>query len=65
MCRFFFTRVNTFSVVQNNKPVTDAINKLSKRNKAKSISTFDFSTLYTYLQLPHNKLLTHDYLLFS
>ena len=53
-CRFF-TGVNTFWVVQNNKPVTDAVNKLNKRNKAKSISTFDFSTLYT--KLPHNKLL--------
>ena len=41
--------------MQNNKPVTDAVNKLNKRNKAKSISTFDFSTLYT--KLPHNKLL--------
>ena len=42
--------------MQNIKPVTDAVNKLNKRNKAKSISTFDFSTLYT--KLPHNKLLT-------
>ena len=53
-CRFF-TGVNTFWVVQNNKPVTDAVNKLNKRNKAKYISTFDFPTLYT--KLPHNKLL--------
>lgn len=53
-CRFF-TGVNTFWVVQNNRPVIDAMMKLNKRNKAKSISTFDFSTLYT--KLPHNKLL--------
>ena len=53
-CRFF-SGVNTFWVVQNNKPITDAINKLNERNKANSISTFDFSTLYT--KLPHNKLL--------
>ena len=39
-CRFF-TGVNTFWVMQNNKPVTDAVNKLNKRNKTKSISTFD------------------------
>ena len=53
-CRFF-SGVNTFWVVQNNKQITDAINKLNERNKANSISTFDFSTLYT--KLPHNKLL--------
>ena len=53
-CRFF-SGVNTFWVVQNNKPITDAINKLNERNIANSISTFDFSTLYT--KLPHNKLL--------
>ena len=52
-CRFF-TGVNTFWVVQSNKPVTVAINKLNTRNRAKSISTFDFSTLYT--KLPHKKL---------
>ena len=51
----FFTGVNSFWVVQSNKPVFKAINKLNKRNKAKSITTFDFSTLYT--KLPHNKLL--------
>ena len=51
----FFTGVNSFWVVQSNKPVFEAINRLNKRNKAKSITTFDFSTLYT--KLPHNKLL--------
>ena len=54
MCRFF-TVINTFWVVQNNKPVIDAINGLNRRRKATSFSTFDFSTLYT--NLPHNKLL--------
>ena len=53
-CRFF-TGVNTFWVVQNNKPVTDAMNELNKQRKATSVSTFDFSTFYT--KLPHNKLL--------
>ena len=53
-CRFFLG-ANTFWVVQNNKLITDAINKLNERNKANSISTFDLSTLYT--KLPHNKLL--------
>ena len=53
-CRFF-TGVNTFWVVQNNKPVIDGMNGLNKRKKAISVSNFDFSTLYT--KLPHNKLL--------
>ena len=53
-CRFF-TGVNTSWVVQNNKPITDAMNGLNKRTKATAVSTFDFSTLYT--KLPRNKLL--------
>ena len=51
----FFTGVNTFWAVQNNKPVIDAMNGLNKRRKATSVSTFDFSTFFT--KLPHNKLL--------
>ena len=51
----FFTGVNTFWVVQNNKPVIGAMNGFNKRKKATSISTYDFSTLY--IKLPHNKLL--------
>ena len=53
-CRFF-TGVNMFWVVQNNKPVIDAMNELNKRRKATSVSTFDLSTLCT--KLPDNKLL--------
>ena len=53
-CRFF-TGVNTFWIVQNNKPIIDAMNGLNKRKKATSVSTFDFSTLHT--KLTHNKLL--------
>ena len=44
-----------FWVVQNNKPVIDAMNGPNKRRNANSASTFDFSSLYT--KLPHNKLL--------
>ena len=48
---FFINRftagVNTIWVVQFNRTTIDIINKLNKRNKAKSISAFDFSTLYT------------------
>ena len=53
-CRFF-TGANTFWVVQNNKPVIDVMNELNMWRKATSVSTFDFSTLYT--KLPRNKLL--------
>ena len=53
-CRFF-TGVNTFWVVQNNKPVINAMNWLNKRRKATSVSTFDFSTMYT--KFAYNKLL--------
>ena len=51
----FFTGVNTCCVVQNNETVIDAMNGLNKQRKATSVSTFDFSTLYT--KLSHNKLL--------
>ena len=40
---------------ENNKPVIDDINKISKRKAARTVSTFDFSTLYTKIQ--HNKLI--------
>ena len=53
-CRFL-TGVNTFWVVQNNKPVIDAMNGLNKRRKTTSVSTFDFSNLYT--KLPHKLLM--------
>ena len=43
--------------MQNNKPVTDTMNGLNKRKKSTSVSTFDFSTLYTINCLPRNKLL--------
>ena len=53
-CRFF-AGVKTFWVVQNNKPVIDAMNRLNKQRKATSFPNFDFSSLYT--RLSHNKLL--------
>ena len=52
----YFSGVNTFWVVQNNKPLAQSIDKLNKRNKARSITTFDFSTLYT--KIPHSKLVS-------
>ena len=45
-----------FWVIQNNKPVIEDINKISKRKAARTVSTFDFSTLYT--KIPHNKLIS-------
>ena len=45
----------TFCVIQNKTPLIDRIGKINKRNKAKSIMTFDFSTLYT--KIPHNLLI--------
>ena len=46
--------VNKFWIIQNTKPIIQSINNLNRRNAAKSLSTFDFSTLYT--KIPHDKL---------
>ena len=53
--RVGFLLVLTRSTVQNNKPVIDAMNGLNKRRKTTSVSTFDFSNLYT--KLPHKLLM--------
>ena len=52
---FFYSGVKTFWVIQNNQPVIDSINRINSKRQAKSISTFDFSTLYT--KIPHDKLI--------
>ena len=52
----FFSGVNTIWVVQNNKPFTEAIKKLNAKSKGTSVSTFDFSTLYT--KIPRDKLIS-------
>ena len=51
----FYNSIKTFWVIQNNENVIKSIEKLNCRNSAKSIKTFDFSTLYT--KIPHHKLL--------
>ena len=51
----FYTGINTFWVIQNNVSVLKHIEKINKRSSARSISTFDFSTLYT--KIPHDKLI--------
>ena len=52
----FFKNYNKFWVLQNADPVIDILRDINSRKKAKSISTYDFSTLYT--KLPHAKLIT-------
>ena len=52
----FYSHYNHFWVVQNTFPIIDRLNKINSQKKAKSISTFDFSTLYT--TIPHH-LLVH------
>ena len=52
----FHKNYNRFWVIQNSKPVIDRLSKLNKEKRAKEISTYDFSTLYT--KLPHIDLVT-------
>ena len=49
----FLSNYNKFWVLQNVDPVTENINITNRKNKAKSIATYGFSTLYT--TLPHDK----------
>ena len=51
----FLSNYNKFWILQNSTPIIDTLNKINKKHNAKSISTFDFSTLYT--KLPHEKLI--------
>ena len=52
----YFSGINHLWIVQNNNKVLESIDKINKRGNAKSISTYDFSSLYT--NIPHDKLLT-------
>ena len=47
--------IKTFWTIQNSYPVISSINKLNKCKTANSMSTFDFSMLYT--KIPNDKLL--------
>ena len=51
----FYSGLNTFWIIQNNNAVLQTVKNLNKRNAAKSVSTYDFSTLYT--KIPHHKLI--------
>ena len=51
----FISNYNHFWVLQNADPVIENINIINRKKRAKTIATFDFSTLYT--TLPHGKLI--------
>ena len=51
----FNSNYKKFWVLQNVDPVIDILKKINKRKNAKSISTYDFSTLYT--KIPHDDLI--------
>ena len=44
---FFYSGCKKFWVLQNSFPIGTKLKKINDKKKAKSISTFDFSTLYT------------------
>ena len=49
------TRTKRFLVIENSRPVLERLQTLNKGLEAKTISTFDFSTLFT--KLPHDNLI--------
>ena len=51
----FYKNYNRFWVIENSAPVIEKLTKLNERKRARDISTYDFSTLYT--QLPHDELI--------
>jgi hypothetical protein len=44
------TGYNGYWIIDNNKPIVNQLNQLSKINYARSIETYDFTTLYTTLE---------------
>ncbi len=51
----FLSNYNKFWVLQNSDPIIDTLKNINRKKRAKSIATYDFSTLYT--KLPHDKLI--------
>jgi hypothetical protein len=51
----FYCQYKKFWVVQNSMQIISDLDKINKRKNAKSISTFDFATLYT--KIPHDQLI--------
>jgi len=52
----YWTGINHLWVVHNNNKLVEYIDKTNQRGKAKTIATYDFSSLYT--NIPHEKLLS-------
>ena len=51
----FYCQYKKFWVIKNSMKVISDLDKINKRKNAKSISTFDFTTLYT--KIPHDQLI--------
>ena len=51
----FYSNYNQYWVVENSTPVLEKIYRTNSKTNAKSISTFDFTTLYT--KIPHQSLI--------
>ena len=51
----FFSGIKNFWCVQNKDPITKNIDSLNSRGRANSVTTYDFSTLYT--KIPHGNLI--------
>ena len=51
----FLSNYNKFWVLQNSDPVISILQTINRKKNAKSIATYDFSTLYT--KLPHGQLI--------
>ena len=51
----FLSNYNKFWILQNTEPVLNSIKRINRKKGAKSISTYDFTTLYT--NLPYDKLI--------
>ena len=47
---YFYKNYNRFWVIENSFPIIEKLTQINERKRAKDISTFDFSTLYTKLQ---------------
>ena len=53
----FYKNYNRFWVIENSDPVIEKLTRLNKTKRARNISTYDFSTLYT--KLPHDELIAN------
>ena len=51
----FYSGLNNFWCVNKNSDITDTLDRINRKANAKSVSSFDFSTLYT--KIPHDKLI--------